>query len=96
MEKRLMDSSLKLRSHCVHIDNRNVMSITGVRDVPSFNDEEILLTTDCGDICIEGAGLHITRLDLDDGQVIIEGEIIAFQYEDAPQAKSGLFSRMFK
>ena len=45
---------------------------------------------------IDGNGLHITKLNLDDGQVVLEGEISALFYEDAPEAKGSLFSRMFR
>ncbi|MEG1560658.1 MAG: sporulation protein YabP [Clostridia bacterium] len=97
MEKRLPDAgSLRVRSHCIHIDNRSMMSITGVKDVSSFNESEVLLLTDCGDLCIEGNDLHITRLDLEDGQVIVEGELVAFEYEDVPDGKSKLFGKIFK
>ena len=88
--------ALRLRSHSIHLENRELMSITGVKDAASFNENEVLLVTDAGALTVDGAGLHITKLDLDEGQVIIEGQIIAFEYEDAPEPKPGLLSRMFR
>lgn len=91
------ETALRLRSHSIHIEDRALTSVTGVRDVGSFNDREVMLTTDAGALSIEGEGLHITRLDLDSGQVIIEGEIGAAVYEeDIPERKPGLFARMFR
>ena len=45
---------------------------------------------------IEGSGLHITKLSLDEGQVIVEGEILALEYSEDAQQRGSLFSRMFR
>lgn len=98
MERKLPDpSSKRLRTHVVHIENRETISITGVKAIDSFNEGEVLLITDCGELHIEGSDLNITKFDLDDGQVIVEGEIIGLQYLEAQEHKQGsFFSRMFK
>ncbi|OQA13202.1 MAG: Spore protein YabP [Firmicutes bacterium ADurb.Bin356] len=85
-----------MRPHVVHIDNRSLMSITGVNEVESFHEQEIVLQTDLGGLRIEGEGLHLTKLNLDDGQVMLEGEIYLLEYEPAANERSGLFSRIFK
>lgn len=97
-ETRTIDGgSLRLRSHCIHMDNRELMSVTGVKDVGSFNEHEVVLLTEAGGLTIEGNGLHITKLNLDDGQVIIEGEIAALDYDDAqPMERGSFFSRVFR
>jgi sporulation protein YabP len=84
------------RMHSVHIDNRARMSVTGVNDVESFHECEIILETEAGVLRIEGEGLHLTKLNLDDGQVMVEGEVTALEYEDTQPEKTGLFSRVFK
>ena len=86
---------LRLRSHSVHLENRELMSITGVKDAASFNEEEVILMTDAGSLAVEGEGLHITKLDLDEGHIVIEGLISAVEYDDMPEQKSGIFSRFF-
>jgi sporulation protein YabP len=93
----LNETGLRLRSHTVHLEDRSLLSVTGVRDVGSFNESEVCLTTDTGSLIVEGSGLHITRLDLDSGQVMVEGEIGALVYEEElPERKTGLFSRLFR
>ena len=93
----LNETSLRLRSHTVHLEDRSILSVSGVKDVGSFNDREVCLTTDAGALVIEGAELHITRLDLESGQVTVEGEVCALVYEeDMPERKQGLFSRLFR
>lgn len=96
MERKILESSLRMRSHSIHIDNRRLMSVTGVKHVDSFNEYEITLMTDAGDLRIEGNDLHISKLNLDDGQVVLEGEIIALEYADEEQPRGSIFSRMFK
>ncbi|MBQ9832521.1 MAG: sporulation protein YabP [Clostridia bacterium] len=87
---------MRIRTHAVHIDNRELMSVTGVKSVESFNEQEVCLLTEVGALHIEGIDLHITKLNLDDGQVIIEGEIIMMEYDEPPQERSGVFSRLFR
>lgn len=96
-DARSMETGLRLRAHSVHLDNRELLSVTGVRDVASFNECEVALLTDAGALTVEGTGLHITRLDLDDGQVVVEGEVSALVYEDdIPEKKGSLLKRMFR
>ena len=94
--KGIESGAQRIRAHTIHIDSRELMSITGVKDVMSFHEQEVALLTEGGELHIDGNGLHITKLNLDDGQVVLEGEISALFYEDAPEAKGSLFSRMFR
>ena len=97
MDQRTLESSaLRIRTHCIHIDNRQLMSVTGVRDVISFNEQEVQLMTDAGELRIDGNELHVTKLTLEDGQVTLEGEVIALEYAEEQEERGGLFSRMFK
>lgn len=92
----LEGQTIRLRSHSIHIENRELVSITGVKDVGSFNESEVILLTDGGGLTVEGSDLHITKLDLDDGQIIIEGQLSALEYDDMQPVKGSLFSRMFR
>lgn len=97
MDRTTLESGVaRMRTHGVHIDGRELITITAVKDVESFNDQEVQLVTDAGDLRVEGNGLHITRLSLDDGQVVLEGEIIALEYSDTAEQRGSLFSRMFR
>ncbi|MEL7602635.1 MAG: sporulation protein YabP [Bacillota bacterium] len=94
--RELDGSKSRARAHSVHIDNRCRTNITGVSDVESFNEQEIILQTEAGGLRIEGEGLHLSKLNLDDGQVAIEGEVYAMEYEPTVPEHRGLFSRMFR
>ncbi len=87
---------LRARAHTIHIDNRMRISITGVADVESFNEQDILLITEAGPLNIVGNNLHLSKLNLEDGQVCIEGELLALDYEPPEQEKRGLFGKVFR
>ena len=92
--------SMRLRSHSVYMENRERVSITGVEDVESFNDAQVVLTTEQGILHVNGQDLHICKLNLDEGQLIVEGFIYLVEYEDEPQhvknQGGGFFSRLLR
>ena len=65
------------------MENREKVTITGVVDVDSFDEASVVLVTDYGFITLHGQDLHINKLNLEEGQLIVEGEIIALQYSDS-------------
>lgn len=88
-----------LKTHAIHIDNRERVTITGVEDVDNFNEEEVNFQAECGYVTLTGSDLHITRLSLDDGQLVIEGVINGVAYSGSTEQAergSGFFSRLFK
>lgn len=89
---------LRQRAHAVSLENRERASITGVTDVESFNEEEVVMLTEQGMLVLSGEGLHIARLNLEEGQVVAEGHLFAMEYLDGrePEKKGGLFGRMFR
>lgn len=85
-------------SHKVILEGRKVATLTGVKDVLSFDLHEVLLETDAGMLSIKGNDLHVSRLSLDRGEVDIDGMVDSFIYSQSPGAgKRGdsLFSRLF-
>ena len=93
-QQRLLEGG-RIRSHSIHIDDRRLMSVYGVKDVDSFNEQWVQLLTEAGELRIEGCGLHITKLNLDEGQVMLEGEITALEYSDAEE-RGSLLGRLFR
>lgn len=97
MERRDSElSKLRPRAHSVHIDNRMRVSVTGVLDVASFNEQEVQLLTEAGPLNILGSGMHMNKLNLEDGQISIEGEVIAMDYAPEEPERRGLFTKVFR
>ena len=89
-------TKLRPRAHSIHIDNRMRISITGVSDVESFNEQDVMLITEAGPLNIVGTNLHLSKLNLEDGQISIEGEILALDYEPPEPERRGMFGRVFR
>ncbi len=79
----------------VNIENREKISITGVKQVDTFDDSEVSARLDSSGISVYGQGLHISRLDLDNGILIVDGFISGVEYSDN-DSRSGFLSRLFK
>lgn len=84
--------------HKVVIDSRQKIIITAVEDVDSFNENEVILLTNHGFITVTGEELHINKLNLDDGQLVVEGNIQSVDYADHEEERSkrGVFSKVFR
>jgi len=85
--------------HRLVIQNRESMDVTGVLHVDSFDDEEVILETEQGILAIRGEDLHIKQLNLEKGELAIEGLILELAYSDDKRLRDrgkGLFERLFK
>ena len=70
----------KTKPHTLMLDNRKKLVITGAEDVNGFNEDAVSVKTTDGSLIIKGSGLHIDKLNLDAGDVSIEGRVDAMQY----------------
>ena len=80
------------------LENREKLSISGVLDVLSFDDEVVVVETDLGLLNIKGDNLRINKLSLDTSEVVIEGEVYSLNYSDKNTDKKGssLIGKIFK
>ena len=70
----------KTKPHTLMLDNRKKLVITGAEDVHGFNEDAVSVKTTDGTLIIKGSGLHIDKLNLDSGDVSVEGRVDAMQY----------------
>ena len=84
--------------HKLSLENRRRGTMTGVRDVSSFDEKEILLLTEDGKLLIKGEQLHVKRLNLEKGEVDIEGQVDCLTYlsKNAGKKEESLLKRMFR
>lgn len=92
-----MDEKM-IKKHMVNLVDRQRLNMTGIVDVFSFNDEVIELETLDGYLDVEGMDLHIVKMNLDNGELIVEGKIIGLNYEDQAQSKKkgSVLSKLFR
>ena len=90
------DLDLKAPQH-ITLENREHLSISGVEEVESFDENSIILSTALGGLEVQGEGLHIEKLSLDGGDLKVEGDIDSLTYEDSGREKAGgLLARLFR
>lgn len=83
-------------SHNLILKERKALTISGVLDVDSFDESIVVAYTELGELTIRGQNLHINKIDLDSGDLELDGDICSLEYvEDRPIGKS-FFSRLFK
>lgn len=94
-EKQITDSF----NHNLTMQNRKNLTISGIKKIENFDDEEFLLNTVMGYLLIKGEGLELIKLDTMQGNVIIKGHIKSFGYVDETEKSAKnekLFNRLFK
>ncbi len=82
--------------HCLSMEDRKKINLTGIKDVDSFDEQNITLVTDRGELSIRGSSLHIGKLSTDSGEMSVEGKIDALVYSDDLPSKGGFLSRVFR
>lgn len=78
--------------HRLTLNDRKQLTVTGVTEVVSFDENAVLLRTELGELLVQGSGLQLRQLSLDGGQVAVDGTVTAMSYEE-PRA-GGWLRRM--
>lgn len=80
------------------LENRKKLTLSGVLEVMSFDEEKIELSTKLGNLTIKGQDLKMNKLDVQNGDVIIAGSISSMIYNGKNTKKNNdsLLSKLFK
>ena len=77
----MQDKTVK-QNHNIILENRKILSISGITDVDSFDEREISLYTQLGELTVQGRELHIDAMSVETGDMTITGDIWALIYGD--------------
>ena len=93
-----MEEKKSIKSHTLSLNDRSRGMITGVLDVDDFDGEKMQLQTEAGKMLIKGENLHIQCLDLEKGEMGLEGRIDSITYltRDSGRKEESLLKRMFR
>ena len=72
------------------LDARKKLTLTGATEVVRFDEDLVELNTDLGPLLIEGSGLKLKCLSLEDGTIIVEGDLSALHYEPGGRKRGWL------
>ena len=76
--------------HCLTLNERKKLALTGVTEVVSFDDTSVVLHTQMGTLVIHGQDLQLKNLSLEGGQITVDGTVSAMLYEESRQTGSWL------
>ncbi len=82
--------------HSLILENRKKLALSGVSDVDSFDDQSITAYTDIGELIIRGKNLHINKLNLESGELHLDGEIYSMIYTENQSSNTSFFSKLFR
>ena len=82
-------------NHGISIENRESVTLYGIDDVLSYDEDSVVMQSIMGQLTIEGEGLNIIKLNLTDGELCITGRVTALYYMEQ-QKNGGFLSRLFK
>ena len=80
----------------VSMENRRALEITGVTDIDSFDEQTVAVFTDVGELVVRGSSLHISRIDVESGNLSLEGEIDSLEYTDNVAVRGSIWGRLFR
>lgn len=81
------DKKFETSNQNIHLENREKLNISGVKDVLSFDDQMVILETELGLLTIKGENLRINKLSIDTLDVSIDGTINNLSYSSNTSSK---------
>ncbi len=86
------------REHNINMESRKKITVSGVEDIESFDEEKVVIYTSMGTLSINGYDFKINKLSVDDGCLVVEGDIYSLEYSDIQKAdkNGGFLKRMFR
>lgn len=82
--------------HLLNLSERRVLSVSGVQDVDSFDETTVVIYTEQGELTVKGTGLHINRLNIETGDLTLEGHVESLVYTELHTRSGGFFGKLFR
>ncbi len=80
--------------HKLTLIRRSKLTMTGVKEVISFDEHTVALQTCMGTLVVQGEGLQLKQMSVEGGQVAVEGTLSGFFYQQDRPA-GGFWRRLF-
>ncbi len=81
--------------HKLTLNERRRLTMNGVTEVVSFDENAVVLKTAMGILTVHGEGLQLKNLSAEGGQVAVDGKIAALIYEE-PKTEGSWLRRLFR
>lgn len=83
------------KAHSLQLSEHRLLTVTGVKAVPTFTDKLITVELDGETLSVTGHDLVVKGLDLETGRFSAAGWVTSMRYSTAPDPSSFL-KRIFK
>ena len=81
----------------IFIEDRRRLTVTAVEDIDTFDESGFIALTSSGALVVKGTDLHINKLNVDTGELVVDGEIDRCVFNNSYGGKSGgMLSKIFK
>lgn len=89
------DRQKNQQPHNLILEERKILKVSGVSDVDSFDEQTVIAFTDFGELTVRGENIHVSKLNVDTGELSLEGDFCALIYSDSKK-QGGFFSKIFR
>ncbi|MCL2639159.1 MAG: sporulation protein YabP [Oscillospiraceae bacterium] len=87
----------KPKPHNFILENRSKLILSGVHEVGSFNETEIVAYTTQGELRIKGKELQVVAVSVESGDMEITGKIYSSAYTDnTERVPNNFITKLFK
>ena len=84
------------KEHKILVVDREIISLTGVEEVESFDEKEISLITSLGSLVLEGEDFKMNMLSVESGEMEISGYLNGARYNDYAKSTGSFWQKIFK
>lgn len=98
MDNQMININSNLK-HDLNLSDRKELTVTGVKNIESFDSEEFLIETNLGFLHIKGNGLTLDKMDNDNNELLIKGQINSLMYvhnQKGKENKGNIFKKLLK
>lgn len=82
--------------HNIIIEDRKHISISGVVDIDNFDEQTAVIYTQMGELTLKGYDLHVNRLNVETGELTMDGELWSLSYTETQKKSGGVLSKLFR
>ena len=81
--------------HNIILESRKKATLCGVKDVLNYNENSIIAITELGTMTLKGNEMHIDKLNIEQGDLIVSGNIDSIVYAEV-KVRGSAFKNLFR
>ena len=88
------ESTAQSNNHSIVLEDRKNMTLTGIKEVSSFNEQKIVLLTERDQLTTTGRSMHLKSFNPKTGDLSLDGTIDSLIYEDKNINRGSFWERL--